>query len=177
MIMDALLLFDGAVSSGGSLAGTAVNSGTTFVVGTQDCANIIDLSQIAGSASGNGRDVGIGNDPALLIYCGVNTTFTSGGNATMQVEIQTAPDNGSGAPGSWTVLDLGTPLVPVASLVAGYEIFRTPMPLGVQKFLKLSYIIGTANMTAGAIIAGIVLDRAALGPLMGYKSGFSNQYI
>ena len=175
MIMDGLLLFDGSMGSNGTLSGTAVNSGTTFVVGNQDSANIIDLSQLASSNKGYGRDIGIGDDPAVLIDCLIAANFTGAG-ATMAVQLQTAPDNGSGSPGSWTVLEQ-TPALAVSTLTAGTEIFRTPVPAGVQKFLKLTYVIGTANMTAGSIISTLVLDRSALGPLMGYQSGYSNQYL
>jgi hypothetical protein len=174
MIMDGLLLFDGSVSSAGVLSGTSVVSGTTFIVGSTDSANIIDVSQLANSASGYGRDVGIGD--GLQILCMVGTAFTSGGGATMAVSISTAPDSGSGTPGTWGVLETG-PAVAVASLTAGTELLRVPMPLGVQKFLKLTYTVATANMTAGTIISAIVLDRQALGTLYGYRSGFSNTYL
>jgi hypothetical protein len=174
MIMDNLLLFDGSLG-GGVLSGTSVNSGTTFTVGSTDSANIIDVSQLASSSSGYGRDVGIGDDPALLIVCMVGTSF-AGTGATLQVQLQTAPDNGSGSPGSWTVLEQ-TAALAVSTLTAGTQIFQVPMPIGVQKFLKLTYVVGTANMTAGSIISAIALDRAALGPLMGYRSGYSNQYV
>jgi translation initiation factor 6 (eIF-6) len=173
--MDGLLFFDGSVASNGSLTPTSVNSGTTFTSATpQDSANIIDVSNIAANANAQGRDIGIGDDPSLQIECLITATFTGTG-ATMAVEIQTAPDGGSGTPGSWTVLET-TPAIGVANLTAGTELFRVPMPLGVQKFLKLTYVVGTANMTAGAIVSSVVIDRQALGPLMGYKSGFSNQY-
>jgi hypothetical protein len=174
--MDGILLFDGSVSSStGLITPTSVNSGVTFAVGTTDSANIIDVSQIAGSASGYGRDVGIGDDPALEIFVGISTAFTSSNAATMAVSLQTAPDN-SGTPGSYTNL-VTTPALPVASLVAGLEIFKIKMPAGIKKFIKLVYTVAAYNMITGGIIAGIVLDRSALGPLMGYQSGYSNTYL
>jgi len=174
MIMDGLLLFDGSVSAAGVLGGTVVSSGTTFVVGATDSANVIDVSQLAGSSSGYGRDIGIGD--GLQLVCMVGTAFTSGGLATMAVSISTAPDSGSGTAGTWVVLETG-PAVAVASLTAGTELLRVPIPLGVQKFLKLTYTVAVANMTAGAIISAMVLDRQALGTLYGYRSGYSNTYL
>lgn len=174
MIMDSLLLFDGSVSATGALVPTAVNSGTTFTVGTTDSANVIDVSQIASSAKGLARDVGVGDDPALLIDILVNTDF-AGTNATLQVSLETAPDDGSGGIGSWTVLE-STAAIPVASLKAGFKI-PMQVPPGVLKYLKLVYTVGTANMTAGKIISSLVLDRSQLGPLSGYPSGYSNQYV
>jgi hypothetical protein len=174
MIMDALLLFDGAVAANGAITPTAVNSGTTFAVGATDSANVIDVSQIASSASGLGRDVGVGDDPALLIGVDINTSF-AGTGATMSISLQTAPDNGSGGIGSWTTLST-TAVMAVAALTAGTRI-TFPIPPGVNKYLKLVYTVATANMTAGKLISSIVLDRQQPGPLLGYPSGYSNAYV
>ncbi len=175
MIMDALLLFDGSVGANGALTGTAVNSGTTFTsAAATDSANIIDVSQIAGSAKGLARDVGVGDDPDLQIAIEILTAF-AGVGASMQIELQTAPDNGSGVPGSWSVLNM-SPVIAVANLGAGQINYLDIVP-GVQKFLKLTYLVTGANMTAGAIVSSIVLDRELLGPQLGYPSGYSNQYV
>jgi hypothetical protein len=96
MILDAVLLFDGSLSSTGVLTGSSVNSGTTFVANTQTfSANSIDVSNVAASASGKGRDIGIGDDPALEIFVVVLTTFVGAG-AAMAVQLFTAADNGAG---------------------------------------------------------------------------------
>jgi hypothetical protein len=72
----------------------------------------------------------------------------------------------------------------LSQLTAGSEIMRIEVPpvspsnLGmVPKFMQATYTIGTANMTAGALYTAIVTDREALGPYMGYQSGYSNQYV
>ncbi len=176
MIMDSQLMFDGGLNAQGVFSGTSVVSGTTFTTtaGT-DSANIIDVSQIAASAQGRGRDIGIGDDPQLQIAIETLQSF-AGTGASMQVELQTAPDNGSGAPGTWSVLAAG-PVLPVATLVAGYQHNNFVIPPGVQKFLKLTYVVTGANMTAGQIAAAIVVDRDLLGPNLGYPSGYSNQYV
>jgi hypothetical protein len=173
--MDSLLMFDGGLSAQGVFSGTSVVSGTSFTsAAATDSANIIDVSQIAGSAKGLGRDIGIGDDPELKIAIEVMTAF-AGVGASMQIELQTAPDNGSGSPGAWSVINM-TPVIPVASLVPG-QINTLEIVPGVQKFLKLTYVVTGANMTAGAIAAGIVLGRGNLGPNLGYPSGYSNQYV
>ncbi|MGC9195347.1 MAG: Bbp16 family capsid cement protein [Syntrophobacteraceae bacterium] len=175
MIMDSLAMFDGGLSATGVFTGTSVVSGTTFTsAAATDSANILDLSQIAGSAAGRGRDIGIGDDPELKIAIEVMTAF-AGAGASMQIELQTAPDNGSGSPGTWAPINM-TPVIPVASLVPG-QINTLEIVPGVQKFLKLTYVVTGANMTAGAIASGIVLDRGQLGPNLGYPSGYSNQYV
>jgi hypothetical protein len=179
MIMDGLLLLDGSLS-GAVLTPTTVNSGTTFVVGNQASANVIDLSQLASSAKGYGRDIGVGD--GLWIVCLIATTFTGTG-ATLQVNIQYAPDNGSGSPGTYVTM-VSSAVYTVSQLVAGTEIMRVEVPpvspsnLGmVPKFMQATYTVGTANMTAGALITSIVIDRTALGPYLGYQSGYSNQYV
>jgi hypothetical protein len=182
MIMDALLLLDGSVNSAGAFVGTTVNSGTTFTVGNQVSANIYDMSQLPSSASGLGRDLGPGDDLSLVVMVG--TAFT-GSSSTLQVNLQYAPDNGSGSPGSWVTMQSSV-LYTLAQLSAGSELMRmqlppySPAPAGgsaLPKFIQISYAVGTANMTAGSIFAAITIDRQALGPLLGYKSGYVNTYI
>ena len=175
MIMDALLLFDGSVNAQGILSGTSVNGGTTFTASAAtDSQNIIDVGQVASSALGKGRDVGVGDNPDLHVAIEIMTAF-AGTGAGMQIELQTAPDNGSGTPGSWSIINM-TPVIPVANLTAGQITYLEVVP-GVQKFLKLTYVVTGANMTAGAIVASIVLDRQLLGANLGYPSGYSNQYV
>lgn len=176
MIMDALLLFDGSVNAQGTLAGTTVNSGTTFTdAANTDSANVIDVSQIAASAAGRGRDIGIGDDPDLQVAIVVTTSF-AGVGASLQVLLETSADDGTGNPDTWVPI-AESPEVNVAALVAGYQFNNFVMPPGVQKYLKLTYVVTGANMTAGAIAAGIVVDRELLGPNLGYPSGYSNQYV
>ena len=61
-------------------------------LGSTASTNIIDL--------GIARDIGGAVTDQLMLLCQVATAFTSGGSATLQVQFQTAPDNGSGLPGS-----------------------------------------------------------------------------
>ena len=82
MLIDSQTLFSDqqAVTATGSTAST----------------NIVDL--------GVARDIGGAAVDRLALLCQVAAGFTSGGAATLQVQLQTAPDNGSSAPGSWTTL-------------------------------------------------------------------------
>jgi hypothetical protein len=183
MIMDNLLLLDGSVSAAGVFSGTAVNSGTTFVSGGGGTTsfNILDVSQLASSASGYGRDIGIGDDLELVVM--VTTLFT-GASSTLQVQLQYAPDS-SGSPGTFVTVAQSI-AYPLTALLAGAELLRiklppmTPSPAtgsALPKFIQMNYVIGVANMTAGAIAAFIVIDKTALGPLLGYRSGYSNAYL
>ena len=74
--------------------------------------NIVDLglAGIPSSANGGGaRDIGTGDDPSLKLSIIVTTAFASG--TSLQVNLQGAPDNGSGAPGSWTTMWTGPVVV------------------------------------------------------------------
>lgn len=156
MILDALLQFSPS-PTGDTLAN---------VVGTYASSNVIDLHMLGIPVLGvnqGARDMGIGDDPALKLLVQVATAFTSGGAGTLQVILQGAPDNGSGLPATfvnwWT-----SPAYALATLVQGARLYDMDMPRppdGVQvpRFLRMSYVIGGATMTAGAVLAMIVLDR------------------
>lgn len=154
MILDALLQFDNAVS-------------LAIAAGTQVSTNVIDLGITSGiptSANGGGaRDIGIGDDPAMKLLVIVTTTFTSGGAATLAVSLQGAVDNGSGAAAAfstwWT-----SPVYALATLNAGSQLMNMDMPrppdgIAIPRFLRLSYAVATATMTAGNVSAYLVLDR------------------
>ena len=158
MILDALLQFDNAAS-------------LAIAAGTKASTNVIDFGlgtsanpAIPSNANGGGaRDMGIGDDPALKLLVQVSTTFTSGGAGTLSVAIQGAPDNGSGAPGSYTTW-WTSPVYALATLVAGARLLnmdfpRPPAGVAVPRFVRLLYTVAGATMTAGAVSAYLVLDR------------------
>lgn len=182
MILDSLLLFTGTLNgaSGGITSGSLTDSPTT---GTQIASNVIDLgvtSGIPSSANGGGaRDLGIGDDPALKLLVTVSTTFVDG--TSMAVVLSGAPDNGSGAPGSYTIM-YTSPAVLEASLVVGNYLAMVDVPRVVPgqplpRFLNLSFVtVGTH--TAGAVTATIVLDRddqivGSAGNQSGYPAGIT----
>lgn len=153
MILDDFLKFDSAAN-------------LAQVVGTYTSANIIDLHMAGIPTLANlqgARDMGIGDRPALKLLVQVGTTFTSGGAGTLAVSLQGAPDNGSGVPGSyatwWT-----SPAYALATLNAGSRLMdmdfpRPPDGIAIPRFLRMSYAIAGATMTAGTVGAYIVLDR------------------
>ena len=125
--------------------------------GSTASTNIIDL--------GIARDIGGAVTEQLMLLCQVVTAFTSGGSATLQVQFQTAPDNGSGVPGAWVTL-AQSDAVPVAALVQGYRFLPGELPGPTQRFVRLNYVVATATMTAGALSAAVVpsLDVAPAYP-------------
>ena len=129
--------------------------------GSTPSTNVIDL--------GVARDIGGAVTDQLALLCEVVTAFTSGGSATLQVQFQTAPDNGSGAPGAWSTL-AQSDAIPVASLVQGYKFLPNEVPGGTQRFVRLNYVIGTAAMTAGML-------KAALVPSLDVQPVYARGYV
>ncbi|EEW1799916.1 hypothetical protein MVR16_001688 [Escherichia coli] len=130
MILDKLLMFSEAQAVTASAAST----------------DVIDLSPIDGTR----RDIGVGYP--LEFWATVNTTATAAGAATLNVQLQTSPDNST-----WTTLyDSGT--LALAALTAGKRLFSAKVPAGVQRYLRVNYVVGTVPLTAGAFTSGINLD-------------------
>lgn len=161
MILDSLLLFTGG--AGGTGNGDGLTDSPT--TGTQNSSNVIDLAGpglplSASSPAVPGRDLGIGDDPAMKLMVLVTTAFSGGTN--LQIGFAGAPDNGSGAPGSYTTYAFG-PVVTDTNMIAGVRLFDIdwprPDPLSVPpRFVRLSYVT-TGTHTAGKIEGTAVLDR------------------
>jgi hypothetical protein len=152
MILDGTLQFTG--TAGNTAAMT--DSPTT---GTQQSTNVLDLV--------NARDLGIGDDPAMKLLVMIMTTFTGG--TSLDVQLQGAPDNGSGSPGTYTTMwDSGVILE--ADLLAGRYISNVDLPRiwlpspyqpGKQvlpRFLRLQWV-SAGTHGAGALVGFLVLDR------------------
>lgn len=179
MILDSLLTFTGTAkgATGGIASGSFTDAPTT---GTQAASNVLDLG-IAGlptSANGGGaRDLGIGDDPAIKVSILVTVAFTGG--TSLQPQLQGAPDNGSGAPGTYVTMWTGQGALE-ANLIAGCQLgnIDIPRPVWLQvnpRFLQMNFIsVGTH--TAGQVEAQLVLDRddqiiGAAGNQSGYPAG------
>src|SRR6516162_10864880 len=107
MILDNALMFTG--TSNGATGGITFAGGLNAdrpTTGTQAASNIVELGVVAGlpnsAAGGGARDMGIGDDPALklLVVC----TQALAGGTNIRVQLQGAPDGGSGTPGSFTTM-------------------------------------------------------------------------
>ncbi len=176
-IRDGLLTFTGTINGATgapAVAGTATDAPTT---GTQVASNIIDLGLVGlptPAGGGGARDIGIGDKPSLKLDAVVTTAFLSG--TSLQIELDGAPDNGSGAPGAYTQMWLSEVFVE-ATLIQGCQLANVDVPRVLfeqvlPRFLRMQYItVGTH--TAGAIEAGILIDREdqIIGPA-GARSGY-----
>ncbi|WP_313124759.1 Bbp16 family capsid cement protein [Pseudescherichia sp.] len=130
MINDKLLMFSEAQAVTASAAST----------------DTIDLGPIDGTR----RDIGVGEP--LEYWVTTNVTATAAGAATVNVQLQTSPDNST-----WTTIASSGDLA-LASMVAGRRIVSQKVPQGVQRYLRVNYVVGTGPLTAGAFTAGINLD-------------------
>lgn len=130
MILDKLLMFSEAQA----------------VTATAASTDVIDLGPIDGTR----RDIGVGYP--LEFWATVNTTATASGAATVNVQLQTSPDNST-----WTTIASSGDLA-LSALVAGKRIVSQKVPSGVQKYLRVNYTVGTGPLTAGAFTSGINLD-------------------
>lgn len=163
MILDGLLLFTGTSNgaSGGVTASAYTDAPTT---GTQILSNIVDLGVTSGvpsSANGGGaRDMGVGDRPSLKLSVIATTAFTVG--TSIQLELDGAPDNGSGAPGTYTPM-WNSEVILEAALTAGAQLANIDVPRPVPgqplpRFLRMRTItVGTHS--TGALQANIVIDR------------------
>lgn len=95
----------------------------------------------------------------LELLCQITTTVTSGGAATLQVQLICDDDPAMGSP----VILCSSAVIPLASLVAGYQ-FRLEVPnfpnfAADGRYLCAQYVIGTATTTAGNISTSLVCDK------------------
>lgn len=157
MILDAYQMFDPP--------GTPRN--LAQVVGTYASGNTLDYGIISGIPSfangGGARDMGIGDDPALKLFVQISTAFVSAGGGTIQVTLQGAVDDGTGVPAAFSSW-WASPIYTIAQANAGSRLLnmdfpRPPDGVAVPRFVRLLYGVATATITAGAVVAGVVLDR------------------
>jgi len=131
-------------------------SAAQAVTSTGDTASTNVLDTLAA------QDEGVGH--SVYLVCQVNTTATSGGSATVQAVLQTSADNSS-----WSDVAAGA-AVAVASVTAKTQLFRTKLPLGLQRYVRVVWRVGTAALTAGKFDAFLTMDIQQSTP---YASGFS----
>lgn len=97
------------------------------------------------------RDVGKGR--LIDLYAQVVANFAT--LTSLTVEVQVDDNEAFSSPRVIAV----TPAIPVAQLIAGYRFPLRHVPLGAdERYMRLRYVVGGSNATAGAITAGFVFD-------------------
>jgi hypothetical protein len=98
----------------------------------------------------------LGNGRPIELRTQVTEPFTSGGAATLQVQLVTG-DNAALDETSNLAVRVATPPLDVTTLAAGHEIVL-PLPTGInQRYLGVRYVVDGAAMTSGKVTAGVTL--------------------
>ncbi len=103
-------------------------------VGVEDSTNTLDLGV---------ADRNIGEGTQILLYCSVgDEAFTSGGAALVQLKFEHSADDA-------TYVELLTiEPIAVATLIAGYQVFRGAMPEKTLRYVKATYTVSAFALTA-----------------------------
>ena len=121
-----------------------------------------DLSQVAGTYySTNSLDLNVvpravGPGEIVKVLFQVTETFVGATSTTTVALIESSDE---GPPSADIGVLYTTGLIPVATLVAGFQVvFPIPYATIAERFLSMRFIIATADTTAGTVTAGIVWD-------------------
>lgn len=114
--------------------------------------------------SGDANSADMGLQQNLWVAAVVATAATSAGAATVQAVLQDSADNVTFADAS-----VG-PVVALAGLVVGAQLMLAPPPVGLKRYVRVAWRVGTAALTAGAFTAYISLAAQAN---VSRPSGFS----
>ena len=121
-------------------------SDSQAITATADSTNILDLGA-------HGDDI----QRELTLFVQFRGTVDSAGQSTLIIQLNT--DDALNAGGDdlaadntlWTSASIAK-----TALTDGAMLVKMPLPPGIQRYLRLTYTVGTANLTAGAIDAGLV---------------------
>lgn len=126
------------------------------VAGTYLSEDVVDL-RTAGTPVVGSNIYDLGRGTPVQLVATVVETFTSLGAATLRAQLVNAANE---ALSSSAVVLMETDLLALATLVQGYQLRFSTLPVGLSgRYLGFKYTIGTATMTAGAISAFLALDR------------------
>ena len=135
----------------------STNQDLSQTVATYPSTNIIDTGApgtVYGAATALTRNVGKGNPVPILVQ--VTETFTSGGAATLQFQIET--DTKSNFTTANKVI-AESRVYALADLVAGLQFGVQVLPTDCSRYLRVNYIIAGATTTAGTCTAGITMGN------------------
>lgn len=97
-------------------------------------------------------DRGLGQDLNLQVHLG--SGVTSAGAATVQFILQTDDNIGFSSPREFPL----TAALALAALTTNSVQYRGRLPMGLERFVRLVYRIGTATTTAGTVTAFLAQD-------------------
>lgn len=115
-------------------------------------------SYLIGDVIDTGGDGAEGNSDDVYLVIQVDTTATSGGAATGTFRLCSDAQAAIAVDGSQTI-HYSSATIPVASLVAGYEVCAIKLPRGTyERYLGIVQVTATAAFTAGKVNAFLTKD-------------------
>ncbi len=137
----------------------------TLIVGTGDTVstNILDTNPTGIPATPQNIDEGIGEEVYLNIRIGTAVASATG---TLQLVLQTDDNAAFSSPKEFVLnAALGQ-----ASYPANTFVYQGRLPIGLERFLRVVYRVGTAALTAGTVDAFLTKDTQAQ---RYYNAGFT----
>lgn len=131
-------------------------SGAQDLTATADSETTLDLGagEDAFGTAVTDPELGEGRPCWLNVQVGDTALASSGRTATLTVDLYTDADNLSTFTKALTLAIT----IAEASLVAGYRIASVPLPMGLLRYNKLTYTVGTEDFISGNINAWIGLE-------------------
>jgi hypothetical protein len=106
-------------------------------------------------------DAGAGEE--MFLFHKIDTSIASAGAATIQFVLQSSADNATFTD------EQASPALAIADATAG-KVIKHRLPVGLKRYVRVAYRVGTAALTAGAFTSLITKDV----PVEAfYASGFS----
>lgn len=177
MFVDNSLAFSSNWQTAQSLI-VSTNTASTNTIDVTGAGSGNAPSVVWGTSSTFGADMGIGGgETRPHVRVQVTTAFTTGTSATLNIALQSAPDNGSNAPGTWTTCNETGPLA-ASALTVGTAInldFGPRAPgAALPRFYRLLYQLpGSTSFTAGAVVAGVVVNNDSSTTIGQYPVNFT----
>lgn len=176
MFLDALVQLSTAQAITATAASTSIYDVTG--AGSGNAPNMIGGVTSSGNAL-IGFDIGAGDGFTIPeVYVDISTAFVSGGGATLTIQLQAAPDNGSNAPGTYVTITQ-TAALTVAQLTASasfqFQVPEVPPSTfgeAMPRFYRLNYVVATSTFSAGALNANIVLNPSQATKIQNYPANF-----
>ena len=177
MFQDALLQLSSVLAVSSTTAGTVydvtgVGSGTVPPM-------ITGVNGSTGAAVPIGFDIGAGDGMAIPeVTYEIGTAFVSAGGATLQIQLQAAPDNGSGSAGTYQTI------VQTSTFTAGQLSANTigqfqvppvqPNWIGeaMPRFYRLNFVVGTSTFSAGTITSYLNLNPSQATKIQDYPGNY-----
>ena len=156
-----MAFLDNALLLSNAQAITATAASTNLYDVTGSGSGVVP-PMVFGTTGVAGFDIGLADGASTpMAYFTVTTAFVSGGGATLQFQIQAAPDNGSGSPGTYTTLYTSATFA-ASTLVAGAQLVVPVPPIvpgeALPRFYRFNYVVATSTFSAGAVTGGIIIN-------------------